>query len=121
MDFLARAYWSQGRTRQRVERSFGNSLIFGVYDGTRMVAMARVLSDYTFFAWLCDVFVHEDYRGRRISKWLMESILAHPELKSVRRFVLTTRDAHGLYRQFGFGPVSSPERWMERVQPFPDE
>ena len=82
-----------------------------------MVAMARIVSDYATFAWLCDVFVREDYRGRAIGKWLMESILAHPELQGLRRWLLATRDAHGLYSQYGYSSLHNVERWMERINP----
>lgn len=111
---LSRAYWAQGRTRETVARSFEHSLVFGVYDGERQIGLARIVSDYTTYAWLCDVFIQEDYRGRGLGKWLLETILAHPELQGLRRFVLATRDAHGLYAQFGFTPLASPERWMEK-------
>jgi GNAT superfamily N-acetyltransferase len=91
--------------------------VFGVYDGTWMIAMARVVTGYATFAWLCDVFVDENYRGRGIGKWLMESILAHPELQGLRRWVLVTRDAHGLYSQYGYSSLHNIERWMERFNP----
>ena len=116
-DMLSRAYWAQGRTRDVIARYIQHSLVFGIYDGSRQVGLARVVSDYTTFAWLCDVFIHEDYRGRGIGKWLMETILAHPDLQGLRRFLLATRDAHGLYRQYGFTPLENPERWMEKFTP----
>ena len=97
--------------------SLRNSLVFGVYEENRMIAMARVVTDYATFAWLCDVFVDEDYRGRGIGKWLMESILAHPELQGLRRWLLATRDAHGLYSQYGYSSLHNIERWMERFNP----
>jgi GNAT superfamily N-acetyltransferase len=113
-DMLDRSYWAKGRTREAIARSFEHSLVFGVYDGERQIGLARIVSDYTTFAWLCDVFIHEDYRGRGLSKWLMETILSHPELQGLRRFMLATRDAHGLYKQYGFKPLANPERWMEK-------
>lgn len=113
-DMLSRAYWAKGRSRALIERYLGHSLVFGVYIGNRQVGLARIISDYSTFAWLCDVFIHEDYRGRGLSKWLMESILAHPDLQGLRRFVLATSDAHGLYAQYGFTPLATPERWMEK-------
>jgi GNAT superfamily N-acetyltransferase len=115
--FLSRAYWAKNRTRPTIERSLRNSLVFGVYDEKRMVAMARIITDFATFAWLCDVFVHEDYRGRGIGKWLMESTLAHPELQTLRRWLLATSDAHGLYSQFGYTSLHNLERWMERFNP----
>ena len=114
-DMLSRAYWAKDRTREVIERAMQNSLVFGVYDGTRQVGLARVVSDYATFAWLCDVFVHGDYRKRGIGKWLMETILAHPDLLGLRRFLLITRDAHGLYSQCGFTPLQNPDRWMEKL------
>jgi len=114
-DMLSRAYWAKGRTRQVIARYIQHSLVFGVYDVGKQVGLARIVSDYTTFAWLCDVFIHEDYRGRGVGKWLMEAILAHPDLQGLRRFVLITRDAHGLYAQYGFTPLSKPEGWMEKV------
>ena len=115
-DFLSRAYWAQDRTREIIERSLRNSLVFGVYDGTRQIGMARIVTDYATVAWLCDVFIHEDYRGKGIGKWLMGSIISHPDLQNLRRFLLATRDAHGLYSQFGFTTMNNPERWMERFK-----
>jgi len=115
--FLSQSYWAQNRTRSTIERALHNSLVFGVYDEGRMVAMARVVTDYATFAWLCDVFVSEDHRGRGIGKWLMESMLAHPELQGLRRWLLATRDAHGLYSQYGYTSLHNIERWMERLDP----
>jgi GNAT superfamily N-acetyltransferase len=114
-DMLSRAYWAKDRTREVIVRAMQNSLVFGVYDGNRQIGLARVVSDYATFAWLCDVFVHEDYRQRGIGKWLMETILAHPDLQGLRRFLLITRDAHGLYSQYGFTPLQNPDRWMEKI------
>jgi GNAT superfamily N-acetyltransferase len=114
-DMLSRAYWAKDRTREVIVRAMQNSLVFGVYDGNRQIGLARVVTDYATFAWLCDVFVHEDYRQRGIGKWLMETILAHPDLKGLRRFLLITRDAHGLYSQYSFTALQNPDRWMERI------
>lgn len=114
-DFLSRAYWAQGRPREKIELSLKNSLAFGIYDGIRQIGLARVVTDYATVAWLCDVFIHEDYRGRGIGKWLMASLISHPQLKGLRRFLLATRGAHGLYSQFGFTSMNNPERWMERL------
>ncbi|HEY3312727.1 MAG TPA: GNAT family N-acetyltransferase [Anaerolineales bacterium] len=112
-DMLSRAYWAKGRTREVIARYVEHSLVFGLYDGARQVGLARVVSDYTTFAWLCDVFIHEDYRGKGLGKWLMDAILAHPELQGLRRFLLMTRDAHGLYAQYGFKPLANPGNVME--------
>ena len=113
-EMLSRAYWAQGRTREMIARYVEHSLVFGIYDGEKQIGLARIVSDYTTFAWLCDVFIHEDYRGRGLGKWLMETIMSHLELQGLRRFLLATRDAHGLYAQFDFTPLASPERWMEK-------
>ncbi len=117
IDMLSRAYWAQGRTPEIIARTMRNSLVFGIYDGERQVGLARVVSDYATFAWLCDVFIHEDYRGQGLGKWLMETIQAHPDLQGLRRWLLITRDAHGLYRQFGFTSLEAPDRWMEKLNP----
>jgi GNAT superfamily N-acetyltransferase len=111
-DMLARAYWAQGRTREVVARCLEHSLPFGLYDGSRQIGLARVVSDFTTFAWLCDVFIHEDYRGHGLGKWLIETVLGHPELQSLKRWMLATRDAHGLYSQFGWASLERPEWWM---------
>jgi N-acetylglutamate synthase-like GNAT family acetyltransferase len=112
-DFLSQAYWADTRSRATIERSLKNSLVFGVYDGDHQVAMARVVTDFATFAWLCDVFVHPDYRNRGISKWMMREILAHPDLQGLRRWILASTTAQGLYSQFGFSQLQHPERWME--------
>jgi GNAT superfamily N-acetyltransferase len=113
-DMLTRAYWAKGRTRDVIARYIQHSLTFGIYDGTRQIGLARVVSDYTTFAWLCDVFIHEEYRGRGLGKWLMETVHSHPDLQGLRRWVLITRDAHGLYEQYGWTPLSNTEGWMEK-------
>jgi GNAT superfamily N-acetyltransferase len=111
------SYWGQGRPLEIVRRSVENSLPFGIYRGGEQVGFARVVTDYATFAWLADVFVVEAHRGRGLSKWLMEVILGHPELQGFRRWVLATKDAHELYRRFGFLDLKRPERWMERPDP----
>ena len=117
-DFLSRrSYWAVGRPMEVVRRSLENSLAFGVYKGGRQVGFARLITDYATFAWLADVFVVEEFRGEGLSKWLMETIISHPELQALRRWVLATKDAHELYRRFGFEPLKRPERWMERHDP----
>lgn len=120
-EFLARAYWSKTRPRQRTERAIQNSLVFGVYDGTRQIGVARVVSDYSIFAYLCDVFIHEDYRGHGLGKWLIQTIMEHPDLKDMRRWVLVTNDAHDLYKQYGFTSIEDTEHWMQNFTPFPEE
>jgi GNAT superfamily N-acetyltransferase len=111
------SYWATGRSREVVERSIHNSLPFGIYHGNDQVGFARIVTDYATFAWVADVFVLPEYRGRGLSKWLMEVIITHPDLQGFRRWVLSTKDAHGLYERFGFIPLHRPERWMERPDP----
>ncbi len=113
-DFLSRAYWADKRPRRVTEKSIQHSLCFGVYDGDRQVGFARVVTDYAVFAYLCDVFIHEEYRGQALGKWMMECIMSHPDLRGLRRWCLVTRDAHGLYSQFGFTELDGPSRWMEK-------
>ncbi len=120
-EFLSRAYWAKGRPHEKTETAFANSLVFGMYAGSRQIGMARVVTDYSIIAYLCDVFIHEDYRGSGLGKWLMQSILEHPDLKQVRRWLLATNDAHGLYQQFDFEQIPDPEKWMQRLRPFPGE
>jgi len=116
-DFLAQSYWAQTRSRRTIQRSLRHSLVFGVYDQERQVALARLVTDFATFAWLCDVFVHPDYRGRGIGKWLMETIQAHPNLQGLKRWVLVSRDARGLYSRYGFTSLQTPKRWMEKFNP----
>jgi GNAT superfamily N-acetyltransferase len=112
--FLSSSYWAKGRSRETVERSIRNSLCFGAYAAGRQIAFARVITDRAVFAYLADVFVVPEFRRRGVSKALMRAILAHPELQTLRTFLLGTLDAHGLYAQFGFGPLREPERLMGR-------
>jgi GNAT superfamily N-acetyltransferase len=118
--FLETSYWAQGRRRSVVERSIRNSLCFGVYIAGRQVAFARVVSDRAVFAYLMDVFVVPEFRGRGIAKALMRAVLEHPELQNLRVFLLATRDAHDLYKQFGFRSLAYPERWMAIQDPDSD-
>ena len=113
-EFLTNCYWAKGIPRDVVQRSIEHSLCFGVYDGSgEQVGFARVVSDFATVAYLGDVSVLESHRRRGLSKWLMECIMQHAALHGLRRWILLTRDAHGLYEQFGFTPVKSPERYME--------
>lgn len=120
-DFLTRAYWANTRPRERTERAIQNSLVFGVYDGDKQIGLARVVTDYSIFAYLCDVFIHEEYRAHGLGKWLIQTILEYPDLKDMRRWLLVTNDAHGLYRQFGFNAIEDPEHWMQLFKRFPEE
>ena len=113
-DFLReRSYWAQDITREILDRSLENSLCFGIYLAGRQIGFARVVTDFATFAWLADVFIIEEKRGQGFSKKLVAAVLAHPRLQGLRRFQLGTRDAHGLYAQFGFKPLAFPERFME--------
>jgi GNAT superfamily N-acetyltransferase len=107
------SYWAAGIDRQTVERSIENSICFGLYDDSRQVGFARVVSDRAAFAYLADVFVLPDRRGRGLGKWLVETVLSHPDLQNLRRFFLGTADAHSLYERHGFRPID-PSRMMER-------
>jgi len=111
------SYWAEGIPRDVVERSMAHSLCFGVYQGTAQVGFARVVSDHATFALLADVFVLESHRGKGLSKWLIQAVIAHPDLQGLRRLLLLTSDAHELYRQFGFTEISNAWRFMEVVRP----
>nr|WP_315426953.1 GNAT family N-acetyltransferase [uncultured Albidiferax sp.] len=115
--YLTQSYWSPGIARERVERAAANSLCFGLFHGAQQVGFARVVSDKTTFAYLADVYILDAHRGQGLSKWLMATILAHPDLQGLRRFMLATRDAHSLYAQFGFTPLANPGRLMEMHRP----
>ena len=115
--FLTESYWARGIPLEVVRRSIEGSLCFGLYDGNAQVGFARVITDRATFAYLGDVYVLPSHRGQGLSKWLMECIRAHPALQGLRRWALVTQDAHGLYRQYGFGDLAAPERWMERHDP----
>lgn len=109
------SYWAAGIPRDVVERSIANSLCFGAFDDGTQIGFARVITDFATFAYLADVFVLPSHRGRGVSKRIMEAAMAHPDLQGLRRWHLVTRDAHGLYAQFGFVPLDAPERHMGRV------
>ncbi len=113
--FLTTSYWARGIPRETVARSMEHSLCFGAFDEGRQIGFARVVSDRATFAYICDVFALESHRGSGVGKSLMAAIMSHPELQGLRRWTLFTRDAHGLYRQFGFGAAAHPERLMEVV------
>ena len=115
--FLVKSYWATGMQREALERAILNSLCFGVYHGTQQIGFARAITDLATYAYLADVFIVEAYRGRGLSKWLMECILAHPDLQGLRRFALFTRDAAGLYTQYGFGPANGRTTYLERRAP----
>jgi GNAT superfamily N-acetyltransferase len=111
--YLTRVYWSEGISRELVERAARGAICFGVYHSTGQVGFARVITDAATFAYLSDVYVLDEHRGRGLAKAIMRAVMAHPALQSLRRFVLVTKDAHRLYEPFGFVPVANPESYME--------
>ncbi|MEP6571352.1 MAG: GNAT family N-acetyltransferase [Gemmatimonadota bacterium] len=111
--YLTRSFWAAGISRDLVERSLQHSLGFGIFEGKEQVGFARVISDQATFAYVCDVFVLESHQGRGLALLLMEAVRAHPALQGLRRWLLFTKDAHGLYRKVGFTDTSTPERVME--------
>jgi GNAT superfamily N-acetyltransferase len=117
--FLSReAYWCRDIPFDTVKRSVDNSLNFGIFhSGHGQIGFARVITDYATIAYLGDVFILPEYRGRGLSKWMMEQVMTHPGLQGLRRWILLTADAHGLYRQFGWQPAARPELYMEMHDP----
>lgn len=116
-NFLKTSYWAQDIPYETVQRSIDGSLCFAVFYNDMQIGFARVITDSTTFAYLADVFILEKFRGVGLSAWLMEVILSHPQLQGLRRFLLATRDAHGLYKKFGFEPITNIEPWMQRHNP----
>ena len=115
-DFLSnRSYWAKGISKQRIEKSITNSLPFGVFEGKNQIGFAQVITDYATFGWICNVFILENHRGKGLSKALIHAITEHFELKNMRRLLLATADAHGLYTQYGFSALEKPERWLEKT------
>lgn len=111
------SYWGKGISMQTVQTSIDNSLCFGVYHQQKQVGFARVITDQATFAYVCDVFILPENRKSGLSKWLLQTIRNDPKLQNLRRWVLATADAHGLYEQFGFSKIKNPERWLEIFQP----
>ena len=114
--FLTTAYWSTGIPRETVERALEHSLSFGLYRGEQQIGLARLITDYATFAYLSDVFILENFRGQGLGKWLIQVITNHPELQGLRRWLLFTKDAHGLYQQANFTSARYPERLMEKLE-----
>lgn len=112
--FLSHSYWAENVPKNIVQKSIDNSFCFGVYHHDKQAGFARVISDFATFAYLADVFILPNDRGKGLSKWLMQIIIDHPKLQGLRRFTLATRDAHKLYLQFGFTALDKPDRWMQR-------
>lgn len=115
--YLSRSYWSEGIPLEIVRRSIEHSLCFGVYNETSQVGFARVITDYATFGYLADVFILEEHQGRGLARWMMEVITSHADLQGFRKWMLATRDAHGLYKKFGFEGLRRPESIMEIARP----
>ena len=115
--FLTRSYWSEGISRELVARAIAGSIPFSLFHGTAQIGFARVITDRATYGYLADVYVLEAYRGQGLGHWLIETLLQHPDLLSLRRLGLITRDAHALYRDAGFTPLAAPERHMEITRP----
>ena len=109
------SYWARERTKEQTITAIKNSLSCGVYKGENQIGFARVVTDYATFAYLGDVYILEEFRGRGLSKWLMEVIINYPDLQGFRRWILATKDAHTLYERYGFTALRFPERWMEKA------
>jgi GNAT superfamily N-acetyltransferase len=114
--FLTTAYWCEGISRELLARAVEGCLPFSLFDREAQIGFARVITDRATFAYLADVYVLEGYRGHGLGQWLVATIIAHPDLQGLRRFVLATRDARTLYARFGFGPLRAPDRHMEIVR-----
>jgi len=115
--FLKRSYWAEGISKEIIRRSIEGALCFGVFENDKQVGFARMITDRATFAYLADVFIIEEYRGLGLSKWLMDVILSYPDLQGLRRIMLATRDAHELYKKFGFTPLNNVDRWMHIHNP----
>lgn len=116
-NFLTHSYWAENIPVETVQKSIENSLCFGVFHLGKQIGFARMITDKATFGYLADVFIDENYRNLGLGKWLMEEIMKHPDLQGFRRIILATRDAHGLYQQFGFSPLTHTDRWMHIHQP----
>ncbi len=112
------SYWAKGIPAERLRRAIAGAMCFGVYHQQKQIGFARVITDQATFAYLADVFIIEQYRKQGLSKWLMQTIVEHPDLQGLRRWSLATADAHGLYAQFGFTALTTPDRWMQKYQPY---
>ena len=115
--FLTRSYWAEGISKKIISRSIEGALCFGVFENDKQVGFARMVTDKATFAYLADVFIIDEYRGLGLSKWLMEVIMSYPDLQGLRRMMLATRDAHELYKKFGFTPLNNVDRWMHIHHP----
>ncbi|MCU0237986.1 MAG: GNAT family N-acetyltransferase [Pyrinomonadaceae bacterium] len=111
------SYWAKTRSLEQTKTAIENSLCFGVYYKEKQIGFARVVSDFATFAYIGDVFILQEFRGKSLSKWLMQTMVDYPTLQGLRRWVLATKDAHGLYAQYEFSSLKFPERWMEKTAP----
>lgn len=116
-NFLKTSYWAENVPIEIIRKSIDGAICFGLFDGEQQVGFARVITDKATFAYLADVFVDEKVRGHKLGVWLIDVIMAHEDLQHLRRFMLATRDAHGLYEKFGFTKLNLPERWMQKANP----
>ena len=112
------SYWAQGIPPEKIKKAIDGSLCFGVYLNKQQVGFARIVTDKATFAYLCDVFVLPHFRRKGLSKWMVQTIVQHPDLQGLRRWSLATADAHGLYNQFGFKQLAKPDNWMEIFTPY---
>jgi ribosomal protein S18 acetylase RimI-like enzyme len=116
--YISKSYWAKGIPRATLNRAMENSICFGVFDTFEaQIGFARTVTDYATYAYLADVYILEEYRGKGLSKWLMSEVMCHPKLQGLRRITLATRDAHGLYERFGFKSLAAPEIFMEAWNP----
>ncbi len=117
-EFLStESHWAKNIPYERVKKSIENSLCFGLYHGEKQIGFARVISDYSTIAYLGDLFILKDHRGKGLSRWMLEVIMNHPDLTGLRRWILVTKDAHDVYQQYGWAMVARPENWMEIHDP----
>ncbi len=117
-DFLSNhSYWSRNIPFEKVKTSIDNSLNFGLFNKGRQIGYARIISDFSTIAYLGDVYVLDEFRGQGHSKWLMEKVMAHPNLQGLRRWILLTGTAHELYKKYGWTSIASPDKWMEKHNP----
>jgi len=115
------SYWAKGIPVERLETAINNAVCFGIYHHNKQIGFARVITDFAVFAYLADVFITPAYRKQSLSKWLVQSILQHPELQHLKRWLLATVDAHGLYQQFGFEKINNPENYMQIFNPYKND
>jgi N-acetylglutamate synthase-like GNAT family acetyltransferase len=113
--FLERSYWANNRKRETIVKSIEHSLCFSLFDSNEQIGFARVITDGATFAYLCDVYMNENYRGKKLGIWLLQCILEHPDVAGVRRFCLVTKDAHEFYKPLGFTSLKEPENYMEKI------